>query len=482
MTEYELVVGVEIHAHLLTKTKLFCACPNRFGDRPNANTCPVCLAHPGILPVANRSAVEKLVKAGLALNCTVHKESRFARKNYFYPDLPKGYQITQYEMPICTDGHLTVTGAEGQTRDIRIRRIHLEEDAGKLLHEGVRGGTLVDLNRAGAPLMEIVTEPDFRSVEEVYDFLTQLRRILRYLNVCDGNMEEGSMRCEPNISIRPRGTEALGVKIELKNINSFKAARRGIEYEVARQTLVLDRGEKLRQETRGWDENKEESFLMRVKEDAHDYRYFPDPDLPPLKIDSAWVDEIRRNTEELPLPRKRRIMQVFELGEADADVLCAEAPVAEFFEATARDAGDGKLAANWVMGEVLHVVRAGGRIESFPIRPNRLAELIRLIRSGRISSTIAKKVFEMMLTSSSSPEAIVEAGGLSVVSDEAAILAAIEEVLSVNADQVRQFLGGKEKVLGFLVGQTMKKMKGKADPASLNRLMLEAVERRRPTG
>ncbi|MBF0502236.1 MAG: Asp-tRNA(Asn)/Glu-tRNA(Gln) amidotransferase subunit GatB [Candidatus Riflebacteria bacterium] len=479
MTEYELVVGIEIHAQLLTKSKLFCACPNRFGDRPNANTCPVCLAHPGVLPVVNRAAIEKLVKAGLALNCKVNEISRFARKNYFYPDLPKGYQISQYEMPVCTDGRLDVTDSDGKQRTIRIRRIHIEEDAGKLLHEGVRSGSLVDLNRAGTPLMEIVTEPDFRSVDEVYDFLTQLRRILRYLKVCDGNMEEGSMRCEPNISIRPRGTEALGVKVELKNINSFKAARRGIEYEVIRQTLMLDRGEKLRQETRGWDENKEESFLMRVKEDAHDYRYFPDPDLPPLKLDSAWIEEIRKTTEELPRPRKERIIKEYGLNEADADVLCSEFAIIDYFETAARKAGDGKLTANWVMGEVLRAVKAGGTIESFPVRPDRLAELVKLIRTGRISSTIAKKVFELMLTSPNSPEAIVEAEGLGIVSDEKAIAEAVALIISENPEQVRQFLEGKDKVMGFLVGQGMKKMKGKADPAILNRLMKEAVEKSR---
>ena len=478
MTEYELVVGVEIHCQLRTRTKLFCSCPNRFGDEPNTNTCPVCLGHPGTLPVTNEAAVEKLIKAGLALNCTIHPLSRFARKNYYYPDLPKGYQISQYELPLCTGGWLDVKGPDGPKR-IRLRRIHLEEDAGKLFHEGVRGGSLVDLNRAGTPLMEIVTEPDFRHVDEVYDFLTQLRQILRYLDVCDGNMEEGSLRCEPNVSLRPRGCDTLGVKVELKNINSFKAARKGIEFEVHRQTLLLDRGQPLHQETRGWDENREESFLMRTKEDADDYRYFPDPDLPPLHVDHAWVQRLADGLEELPRARRERLMRTWGIGEADVEVLCAEVPVAGFYEATAQGCGDGKLAANWVMGEMLRHVPAGGSIADVPVTPDRLAGLIGLIKSGRISSTIAKKVFELMLSESEAPEHLVEKHGLAVVSDEGAIRAAIDEIIAGNPEQVQQFLGGKDKVMGFLVGQAMRKMKGKADPAALNRLMKDALERQR---
>ncbi len=476
-TDYELVVGIEVHAQLLTKAKLFCACPNRFGDAPNVNTCPVCLGHPGVLPVVNRQAVALLVRAALALNCTIHPLSRFARKNYYYPDLPKGYQISQYELPVATDGWLEVKNAEGQTRKIRIRRIHLEEDAGKLTHEGVSEGSLVDLNRAGTPLMEIVTEPDFRSADEAYDYVTQLRQILQYLEVCDGNMEEGSLRCEPNISLRPRGEEQYGVKIELKNINSCKAVKRGIEYEVRRQTHALARGEKLHQETRGWDENKEESFLMRSKEEAHDYRYFPDPDLPPLHVDEAWRDEIRRALPELPRPRVTRMTEQYAIPAADAEVLGTERLLADYFENVAKASGDGKAAANWVMGEVLRVLKAQSlAIDGFQIAADRMAGLIKLIGDGKISGTIGKKVFEMMLGTSESAADLVAKHNLAVVSDEGAIQQAVAAAIDANPESVQSYLAGKEKAIGFLVGQVMRQMKGKADPATLNRLMKAALD------
>ncbi len=475
--DYELVIGMEIHAQVRTETKLFCACRNHFGDTPNANTCPVCLGHPGSLPVLNRKVVEKVVKAGLAFRSTLNHLSRFARKNYFYPDLPKGYQISQYELPICTGGHLDVHAPDGKFKPIRIRRIHIEEDAGKLIHDpAISGsGTLVDFNRAGSPLMEMVTEPDFRSADEAYDFLTQLRQILRYLGVCDGNMEEGSLRCEPNISVRPRGETMLGMKTELKNINSFKAARKGIEFEFKRQVAALQSGEPLRQETRGWDENREESFLMRTKEDAHDYRYFPDPDLPPIKIDDTFIETIRASMGELPRQKKERICRHFGIPEADAEVLCSEASIANFFEATAKACDDGKLASNWVMGDVLRILKGGGSIETFPVSPERLGGLIRLFAQGKLSSSMAKQVFEIMLECPDDAETIVAKRGLGVVSDEAAIGKTVEDVIAEFPDQVKQLLSGKEKVMGFLVGQVMRRMKGKADPAVLNRLMKEKI-------
>jgi aspartyl-tRNA(Asn)/glutamyl-tRNA(Gln) amidotransferase subunit B len=477
--EYELVVGMEIHAQLKTRTKLFCRCPNRFGDAPNENTCPVCLGHPGTLPVLNQSAVERTIKAGLAFNCEINKLSRFARKNYYYPDLPKGYQISQYEQPICTGGWLEVKNGRGEPRKVRLRRIHIEEDAGKLLHEGIREGTCVDLNRAGTPLMELVTEPDFRSVDEVHDFLGQLRQILRYLDVCDGNMEEGSLRCEPNVSVRPAGSTELGVKIELKNLSSFKAARKGIEYEFARQIQALKTGEPLRQETRGWDEDKEQSYLMRVKEDAHDYRYFPDPDLPPVILHNGEIAVLKAGLAELPQAKKARLSREFGLSDADVDVICSEAPVALFFEKVAGLCGDGKTAANWVMGEVLRALKSGGSIAEFPIREERLAALIKLVQAGRISHSIAKKVFEEMLQSPDSPETIVEQKGLGMVSDDGAIGQAVDETLQENPAQVEQLLSGKDKVMAFLVGQIMRKMKGKADPVALNRILKEKLDSRK---
>ncbi|MBF0410578.1 MAG: Asp-tRNA(Asn)/Glu-tRNA(Gln) amidotransferase subunit GatB [Candidatus Riflebacteria bacterium] len=479
MKEYELVVGMEIHAQLLTKTKFFCSCPSRFGDAPNTNTCPVCLSHPGTLPVINKAAIEKVIKAGVAFNCTINPVSIFARKNYFYPDLPKGYQISQYESPICSDGYFEILTKNGEMKKIRIRRIHLEEDAGKLMHENFRNSSLVDLNRAGTPLMEMVTEPDFSSSDEVHDFLTQLRRILRYLNVCDGNMEEGSLRCEPNISIRPPGTSELGVKVELKNINSFKAAKRGIEHEYRRQVLSLDMGEKLLQQTRGWDDNKGESFLMRVKEDAHDYRYFPDPDLLPLKVPQSLTDTVKASMEELPEARKRRLINDFGLQENDADVICSEKSYAAYFEETASQCGDSKMAANWFMGEILRVLKTESDLASFPIQPARLAALVRMIRNSSISGTIAKKVFEIMLTKSDSPENIVADHGLSVIGDDSAILQAVSEIITEFPDQVSQYVSGKDKVFGFIIGQAMRKMKGKADPAKLNQIMKNELEKRR---
>ncbi|MBF0543274.1 MAG: Asp-tRNA(Asn)/Glu-tRNA(Gln) amidotransferase subunit GatB [Candidatus Riflebacteria bacterium] len=477
--EYELVIGIEIHAQLSTQTKLFCSCPNNFGDIPNQNTCPVCLAHPGTLPVINRTAVEKTVKAGIAFHCEINSFSRFARKNYFYPDLPKGYQISQYESPVCSNGYFEIKGSDGLPKRIRLRRIHIEEDAGKLMHETVKSGSLVDLNRAGTPLMEMVTEPDFSSADEVYDFLVRLRRILRYLNVCDGNMEEGSMRCEPNISIRPKGSTQLGTKIELKNINSFKAAKRGIEFEFRRQILCLDMGEKLCQETRGWDDNKGESFLMRTKEDAHDYRYFPDPDLQPLRIPESLIKQISETMEELPDARKDRLVKVYGLSENDVEVLCSEKTHAEYFEKTAERCNDPKLAANWVMGEVLRVLKNDSNLESFPIQPDRLGMLVSLIKQGKISGTIAKKVFELMLKNPDSPEKIVSERGLSVVGDDDSILKVVQEIIAEFPDQITQYLSGKEKVFGFLIGNAMKKMKGKADPAKLNQMMKDEIEKKK---
>lgn len=474
--EFELVVGMEIHAQLRTKTKLFCGCLNRFGDAPNANTCEVCLGHPGVLPVLNTAVVEKIIKAGLALNCSIDPLSQFARKNYFYPDLPKGYQISQFELPICSGGFLEVTDADKKLKKIRLRRIHIEEDAGKLMHEGIKDGSLVDFNRAGTPLMEIVTEPDFRSVEEVYDFLTQLRQIFRYLDVCDGNMEEGSLRCEPNISIRPKNSPELGVKVELKNINSFKAARKGIEFEFARQSKILNEGEKISQETRGWDENKNESFLMRTKEEAHDYRYFPDPDLPPLRVDDEWIEKVRRTMEELPRNKKERICREFKISDNDCDVICSEKAVAEFYEQTAKACGDGKQAANWVMGDVLRVLKTGGAINTFPITPSRLSGLIKLVADGKLSSSMGRQVFETMLTSSEDASTIMLSRGLGIVSDSTAIMKTIDEVISEFPEQVQQFLSGKDKIMAFLIGQAMRKMKGKADPTVMNRLMKERIE------
>jgi aspartyl-tRNA(Asn)/glutamyl-tRNA(Gln) amidotransferase subunit B len=468
---YEVVVGVEVHAQLRTKSKMFCGCSTSFGAPPNSQTCPVCLGLPGSLPVINRAAVEMAVRAGLALNCRINVPNRFARKNYFYPDLPKGYQISQYESPICEQGTVEIA-VGGAKKSIRIRRAHLEEDAGKNIHETGSSGSAVDFNRAGTPLLEIVTEPDMRSADEVVAYLKNLRDILMYLDVCDGNMEQGSFRCEPNLSLRPMGREEFGTKVELKNINSFKYVKDAIEYEIKRQTKVLNEGGRVRQETRLWNIDRCETAVMRSKEEAHDYRYFPDPDLVPLQLEKNWIEALRATLPELPMTRAARFVSDYGLPEYDAGVLTASKGLADYFERCVRVFDQPKTVSNWVMGELSRELNLSGidAAES-PVPPERLAELLRLVEKGTISLKAARELFPDLYKSGKTAEQLVQEKGLIQVSDEGTIEKLIDEVLADSPAQVAQFKGGKQQVLGFLVGRVMKASGGKANPGKVNELL-----------
>ncbi len=468
---YEVVIGVEVHAQLRTKSKMFCSCSTAFGRSPNSQTCPVCLGLPGSLPVINKAAVEMAVRAGLALNCSIGAQNRFARKNYFYPDLPKGYQISQYEAPVCEHGWMEIA-VGGTTKRVRIRRAHLEEDAGKNLHVTSSGRSLVDLNRAGTPLLEIVTEPDMRSADEAVAYLKNLRDILMYLEVCDGNMEEGSFRCEPNLSLRPAGQQELGVKVELKNINSFKFVKDALEHEIKRQTKVLTEGGCVKQETRLWNLDRGETAVMRSKEEAHDYRYFPDPDLVPLKLEREWVDAFRAELPELPAVRTRRFLEEYGLPDYDAGVLTATRDLAEYFEASVKLFPQPKTVSNWMMGELTRELNnTGTAIGASPVSPERLAMLLRMVEQGTVSLKVARDIFPEMYRTGKAPEQIVQEKGLTQVSDEGALSQVIDDVLAKNPAQVAQFKQGKQQVLGFLVGQVMKTSGGKANPGKVNELL-----------
>jgi aspartyl-tRNA(Asn)/glutamyl-tRNA(Gln) amidotransferase subunit B len=469
---FETVIGVEVHAQLRTNSKMFCGCGTTFGLSANSQTCPVCLGLPGSLPVINRMAVEMAVRAGLALNCTIAANNRFARKNYFYPDLPKGYQISQYESPICEHGWIEVRDSGGGTTRIRIRRAHLEEDAGKNIHETGTNGSRVDLNRAGTPLLEIVTEPDMHSADEVVAYLKGLREILMYLDVCDGNMEEGSFRCEPNLSLRPSGQQEFGTKVELKNINSFKYVKDAVEYEIRRQTKVLNEGGTIRQETRLWNIERGETAVMRSKEEAHDYRYFPDPDLVPLKLDEAWIDGFRSRLPELPAVRTKRFVSDYGLPEYDATILTASKDVANYFESCVKQFPQPKIVSNWVMGELMRELNnSGTNISASPVTPERLVSLLQMVDKGIISLKVAREIFSELYGSGKAPEQIVQERGLTQVSDTGALEQIIAEVLGNNLAQVAQFKEGKQQVLGFLVGQVMKASGGKANPGKVNELL-----------
>ncbi|HEX3204281.1 MAG TPA: Asp-tRNA(Asn)/Glu-tRNA(Gln) amidotransferase subunit GatB [Nitrospiraceae bacterium] len=467
---YEAVIGLEVHAQLLTQSKMFCGCGTRFGLPANAQTCPICLGMPGMLPVINRVAVDMAIRTGLALNCSIRPINRFARKNYFYPDLPKGYQISQYEAPICEHGWMDVSAGE-HSRHVRIRRAHLEEDAGKNVHDGARMSR-VDLNRAGTPLLEIVTEPDMRSPEEVVAYLKALRDLLVYLEVCDGNMEEGSMRCEPNVSLRPVGRETLGTKVELKNINSFKFVKEALEYEIKRQATVLDAGGTIQQETRLWDVDKGQTAVMRSKEEAHDYRYFPDPDLVPVKISDEWVAEVRATLPELPAARRQRFVSEYGLPEYDTGVLTDSRELGDYFEACVKLFGQPKPVSNWVMGELLRELNhTGTQVNASPVTPDRLVSLMRLVEDGTISLKAARDLFPEFYATGKSAEALIREKGLMQVSDETALGAMIDEVVAKNPAQLAQYRAGKEQVLGFFVGQVIKASGGKANPGKVNELL-----------
>ena len=477
--QYEPVIGLEVHAQLLTDSKIFCGCSTKFGRAPNNNTCPVCMGFPGVLPVLNKKVVEFAIRAGLATHCEIASSSRLARKNYFYPDLPKGYQISQYELPVCTNGYLNIdVGAD--SKRIRLTRIHMEEDAGKNIHD-LRGDfSLVDLNRAGVPLLEIVSEPDIQSAEEAGTYLRSLRTMLQYLEICDGNMEEGSLRCDANVSVRPVGTKELGTKTELKNLNSFKAVESALRYEIKRHIETLSDGGKLIQETRLWDPEREVTRSMRTKEFAHDYRYFPDPDLLPLLIDEQWVEEIRHSMPELPDPRKTRFMSEHKLPLYDAELLTSRKDVADYFEAAVKAYANAKSISNWMMGDLFRVLKERKLdeqlyISRWPVEPGQLAELVRLIDEGNISGKIAKTVFDAMLDSKHSPQEIVAEKGLEQVSDVRSIELAVDEILAANEKQVLQYKSGNEKVFGFLVGQVMKATKGKVNPQKANEILRQRL-------
>ena len=472
--KYETVIGLEVHVQIKTKTKIFCSCSTEFGSRPNENTCPICLGMPGVLPVLNKRFLESSMRACLATHCTIEPMNRFARKNYFYPDLPKGYQISQFELPLGTNGYININ-VDGTKKRIGLTRIHMEEDAGKLIHGenlGSPGKSYVDFNRTGVPLCEVVSEPDLRSSEEARAYLIELKSILEYTGVSDCNMEEGSLRCDANVSIRPVGQKEFGTRAELKNLNSFKFIQKAIEYEVDRQTKLLDQGDTVKQETRLYDADRNETFPMRSKEEAHDYRYFPDPDLVPIMIDEAWVEELRKTIPELPEQKRERFVKNYKIPEYDAGVLTSSKPLADYFEQCTALFPQPKTISNWMMGDLLRELKKDGRnIVDCPVSPSALVDLLKLIESGTISGNIAKGIFEEMYQTQKSAGSIVEEKGLKQITDSSAIEKIVAEVLQANPSQVEEFKGGKEKVLGFLVGQVMKASKGKANPAMVNKLL-----------
>ncbi len=476
--KYETVIGLEVHVQINTKTKIFCSCSTEFGSRPNENTCPICLGMPGVLPVLNKRFLESSMKACLATHCTIEPLNRFARKNYFYPDLPKGYQISQFELPLGTKGYINIH-VNGVQKTIGLTRIHMEEDAGKLIHGenlGSPGKSYVDFNRTGVPLCEVVSEPDMRSSEEARAYLSELKTILEYTEVSDCNMEEGSFRCDANVSIRPVGQKEFGTRTELKNLNSFKFVQKAIEFEVARQTKVLDQGDTVKQETRLYDSDRGETFPMRSKEEAHDYRYFPDPDLVPILVDETWVEKIRQTLPELPEQKRERFIKHYGIPEYDTGVLTSSKPLADYFEECATLYSQPKTISNWLMGDLLRELKKDGKdILNCPISPSALVDLLKLIDSGTISGNIAKGVFEEMYQTQNSASSIVEKKGLKQITDSSAIEKIVEEVLQANPSQVEELKGGKEKVLGFLVGQVMKLSKGKANPGMVNKLIKEKM-------
>jgi len=477
--EYESVIGLEVHAQLLTRSKLFCSCATVFQADPNEQTCPVCLGMPGVLPVLNRQTVEFAIRTGLAMQGQIAPVSRFARKNYFYPDLPKGYQISQYEEPLIEGGGLTID-VEGTSKHIQLIRIHLEEDAGKSIHgENLAdpSKSYIDLNRTGVPLLEIVSAPDLRSPEEAKAYLQKLKTILEYIEVCDGNMEEGSLRCDANVSLRPKGAQALGTRAEIKNLNSFRNVQRALEYEIERQTEVLDGGGRVIQETRLFDANRGVTLPMRSKEEAHDYRYFPEPDLVPLRIDQEWIERVRQDLPELPDARQRRFTTHYSLPDYDTEVLTASRDLADSYEAAVRLYNQPKVVSNWVMGDVNRELnRHHHTPRQAPVTPTHLADLLHLIDAGVLSGKIARTVFEEMYRTGKPAKAIVEEQGLVQMSDSALLETIIQQVLADNASQVDAYRAGKQQVFGFFVGQTMKATQGKANPALVNELLRKFLD------
>ena len=478
IARYEPVIGLEVHVQLSTRTKIFCGCPTSFGAPPNTNVCPVCLGLPGALPVLSRQAVELAIEAALALNCTVNPQSIFARKNYFYPDLPKGYQISQYDRPLAEHGHVDIE-VDGVQKRIGVTRVHMEDDAGKSIHDGFKDSdrfTYVDLNRCGTPLIEIVSDPDMRSPDEAYAYLTELKQVLQYIDVSTCDMEKGHLRCDANVSVRPRGAEKLGTKAEVKNLNSFRFLKMALDHEIARQVALIESGGRVMQETRLFNADTGETVGMRSKEHAHDYRYFPEPDLVPLRVSGAWMARIREAMPELPAARRKRFVESYGLREYDAQVLTQTRAMSDYFEKAAAAAGDARAAANWVMGDLAALLKQdSGEIGESPVTPENLGRLVALIAQEKISGKMAKEIFPKMFATGEAAEAILEREGLQQISDESALGKIVEEVIASNPKQVEQYRGGKTAVLGFLVGQVMKASRGQAAPAAVNRLLKERL-------
>jgi aspartyl-tRNA(Asn)/glutamyl-tRNA(Gln) amidotransferase subunit B len=474
--EYESVIGLEVHAQLLTKTKIFCGCSTEFGAPPNAHTCPVCLSMPGTLPVLNKKVVEYGMKMAMATHCRIKEKSTFARKNYFYPDLPKGYQISQYDLPLAEKGYVELEMAE-EKRRIGLTRIHMEEDAGKLIHDEHAPFSYVDLNRSGVPLIEIVGEPDIRTPEEAAVYLRRLHEILVYLEICDGNMEEGSFRCDANVSLRPKGQAAFGTRVELKNMNSFRNVQRALEYEIKRQEYVLESGGKVVQETRLWNDLQGVTLPMRSKEEAHDYRYFPDPDLVALHVDQDWIDRVQQTLPELPLEKRERFIREYQIPAYDAGVLTASKALAEYYEAVVKACQKPKIAANWVMGDILRLINDEKMdIKNCPVSPAALGEMLILIEDGTISGKMAKDLFGEMYQTGKTPKAIIAEKGISQINDEESLARIIDAVIQDNPAQLEQYRGGKDKLFGYFIGQVMKMTQGKANPQVLNDLMKKKLD------
>ena len=477
MKDYEVIIGLEVHAELKTNTKMYCNCSTEFGADPNTHCCPICTGMPGVLPVLNKKVVEYATKAGLATNCEISRFSKQDRKNYFYPDLPKAFQTSQYDLPLCIGGHLDIN-VNGEKKRIGITRIHIEEDAGKLIHDAYTGDTLVDMNRCAVPLIEIVSEPDIRSAEEAVAYMQTLKSILEYLNVCDCKMQEGSLRCDVNLSVRPVGQKEFGTRTETKNLNSFKAIQNSIEFEIKRQIEEVENGGTIYQETRRWDDAKGIGYAMRSKEDAHDYRYFPEPDLAPIVLSDEYINNIKDNLPEMPHVKKERYIQEFSLPEYDADILTSSIKSANFFEKANEICNNPKAVANWIMGDFARMLNEKEiEINESKVTPENLAELISLIDKGTISSKIAKQVFEDMFESGENAKDIVEKKGLVQMSDEGAIKAIVEKVVEANPQSIIDYKAGKDRAIGFLVGQIMKETKGKANPQIVNKLLLEIINK-----
>jgi aspartyl-tRNA(Asn)/glutamyl-tRNA(Gln) amidotransferase subunit B len=474
------VIGLEVHAHLLTDSKIFCGSSTRFGGEPNSHTCPVCMGLPGALPVLNKKVVDFAIRAGLATNCKINRRSIFARKNYYYPDLPKGYQISQYEEPLCTDGYLDIF-SKGEKKRIRIKRIHMEEDAGKLVHEAtIETSTysLVDFNRSSVPLLEIVSEPDITTPEEAVFYLKMLRDLLMYLDICDGNMEEGSFRCDANVSVRKKGDERLGTRSELKNLNSFRSIEKALSYEIERQAEVIAGGGEVVQETRLFNVDEGVTYSMRGKEEAHDYRYFPEPDLVPLSVDESWEEEVRRQLPELPVAKMERFMSEYGLPRYDVEILTGDRALAAYFEETVALFPEPKTVSNWIMSELLRELKDGNvSASSSPLSPARLAELLALVRDGVISGKIGKEIFHDIFESGVSPKAFIREKGLVQITDTEALDSAIEAVVARFPKEAAEYRSGKEKLIGFFVGQAMKETKGKANPKLLNDLLADRLKK-----